>query len=105
VIERYASRWSTRSSSPVAESLGLIRRLTGADEVVFLNWMPRDRGTGRDRSLPPAPDVHVDLHTSAIAERYARKHAASALAPPQCPGPALPVAVLAQGEITWLACG
>jgi hypothetical protein len=29
--------------------------------------------------LPPAPDVHVDLHTSAIAYGYARVHAKSAL--------------------------
>jgi hypothetical protein len=63
----------------VAESLGLVRMLTGADEVVFLNWMLRDCGPGGERSLPPAPDVHVDLHTSAIAERYARRHATSAL--------------------------
>ncbi|MDX6417450.1 MAG: hypothetical protein QOG28_2070, partial [Trebonia sp.] len=33
-------------------------------------------------ALPPAPDVHVDLHTTEIAHRYARVHARSELPAP-----------------------
>jgi hypothetical protein len=66
----------------VAESLALVRRMTGAGEVVFLNWMARDSSPRRSHSLPPAPDVHVDLHSAVIARRYARAHAKSALPDP-----------------------
>ena len=58
----------------VAESLDLVRRRTGADHAVFLNWMLRNSSPERAGALPPAPDVHVDLHTSAIARRYAEAH-------------------------------
>lgn len=69
------------------EVLALVRALTGADHVVSLGWMMRrttpDRaGTGRPPALPPAPDVHVDLHTTEIAHRYARVHARSELPAP-----------------------
>ena len=66
----------------VAESLALVRQMTGADDTVFLNWMIRDSSPRRFRSLPPAPDAHVDLHSAAIARRYARAHAKSALPDP-----------------------
>jgi len=56
-----------------------VRQLTGADEVVSLGWMLRRSSTERRGALPPAPDVHVDLHTARIARRYARIHAKSAL--------------------------
>jgi hypothetical protein len=62
-----------------AEATGLVRQLTGADEVVSLGWMMRRSATERRGALPPAPDVHVDLHTARIARRYARIHAKSAL--------------------------
>ena len=41
--------------------------------------MLRRSSTERRGALPPAPDVHVDLHTARIAQRYARIHAKSAL--------------------------
>jgi len=66
----------------VAESLDLVRRRTGADHAVFLNWMLRNSSPERAGALPPAPDVHVDLHTSAIARRYAEAHATSPLPEP-----------------------
>jgi hypothetical protein len=67
-----------------AESRALVRELTGADEVVSLGWMLRRAARDGDGpnalpALPPAPDVHVDLHTSAIARGYAQVHARSAL--------------------------
>jgi hypothetical protein len=62
-----------------AEALSLVRELTGADEVVSLGWMLRRAAQDRRGALPPAPDVHVDLHTSRIARGYARVHARSAL--------------------------
>jgi hypothetical protein len=55
-----------------SEAASLVRRLTGADEVVSLGWMLRRSATERRGALPPAPDVHVDLHTARIARRYAR---------------------------------
>ena len=62
-----------------AEAVSLVRQLTGADEVVSLGWMLRRSGTERNGALPPAPDVHVDLHTARVAQRYAEIHAKSAL--------------------------
>jgi hypothetical protein len=62
-----------------AEARRLVGELTGADEVVSLGWMLRRAAEDRRGALPPAPDVHVDLHTSAIARGYARVHAKSAL--------------------------
>jgi hypothetical protein len=62
-----------------AEALCLVRELTGANDVVSLGWMLRRAAEDRRGALPPAPDVHVDLHTTAIAGRYARVHAKSAL--------------------------
>jgi hypothetical protein len=64
------------------ESLALVRELTGADHVVSLGWMLRRTTKDRAGALPPAPDVHVDLHTTAIAHRYAAVHARSELAKP-----------------------
>jgi hypothetical protein len=62
-----------------AEAASLLRELTGADDVVSLGWMLRRSAAERRGALPPAPDVHVDLHTAQIAQRYARIHAKSAL--------------------------
>jgi hypothetical protein len=64
------------------EALALVRQLTGAGLVVSLGWMLRSSSAERVSALPPAPDVHVDLVNGAIARRYARVHARSAL-----PGP------------------
>ena len=64
------------------ESLALVRELTGADFVVSLGWMLRRTTKDRRGALPPAPDVHVDLHTTAIAHRYAAVHARSELPKP-----------------------
>jgi len=67
------------------EAATLVRDLTGADEVVSLGWMLRRAAPDRSGALPalpPAPDVHVDLHTSAIARGYAQVHARSALPAP-----------------------
>ena len=61
------------------ESLDLVRQLTGADRVVSLGWMLRRTTPERNGALPPAPDVHTDLHTCAIARRYAEVHARSPL--------------------------
>src|SRR5215471_10377713 len=63
------------------EALDLVRQLTGADQVVSLGWMLRRSALERYGALPPAPDVHVDLHTSAIARRYSQVHARSPLPP------------------------
>ncbi len=57
------------------EALTLIRALTGADHVVSLGWMMRRTTADRGGALPPAPDVHVDLHSTEIAHRYAGVHA------------------------------
>ncbi|MBO0804444.1 MAG: hypothetical protein J2P25_15385, partial [Nocardiopsaceae bacterium] len=48
-----------------AEAMDLVKSLTGADSVVSLGWMLRRAATGaaeRRGALPPAPDVHADLH-------------------------------------------
>jgi hypothetical protein len=74
--------FSDPGSDYVAESLDLVRRRTGAGHAVFLNWMLRNSSPERTGALPPAPDVHVDLHTSAIARRYAEAHATSPLPEP-----------------------
>jgi len=62
-----------------SETTDLVRQLTGADQVISLGWMLRRSAPERRGALPPAPDVHVDLHTSAIARRYAEVHAKSRL--------------------------
>ena len=64
------------------EALDLVRTTTGADHVLSLGWMLRRTAADRGGALPPAPDVHVDLHTTAIAHRYARVHARSELPAP-----------------------
>jgi len=64
------------------ESIALVRALTGADYVVSLGWLARRTTADRRGALPPAPDVHVDLHTTEIAHRYARVHARSELPAP-----------------------
>jgi hypothetical protein len=64
------------------EGIALVRALTGADYVVSLGWLTRRTTADRRGALPPAPDVHVDLHTTEIAHRYARVHARSELPAP-----------------------
>jgi hypothetical protein len=69
------------------ESISLVRALTGADYVVSLGWLTRRTTADRPSAsklpaLPPAPDVHVDLHTTEIAHHYARVHARSELPKP-----------------------
>jgi hypothetical protein len=64
------------------EALSLVRALTGADHVVSLGWLLRRTTADRGGALPPAPDVHVDLHTTEIAHRYARVHARGPLPAP-----------------------
>jgi hypothetical protein len=64
------------------EALTLIRALTGADHVVSLGWMMRRTTADRGGALPPAPDVHVDLHSTEIAHRYAGVHARGSLPKP-----------------------
>jgi hypothetical protein len=44
-----------------AEALGLVERVTGADEAVSLGWVVR-RSKQQGQDQPPAPDVHVDIH-------------------------------------------
>ena len=61
------------------EGTNLVRALTGADYVVSLGWLMRRTTAERRGALPPAPDVHVDLHTTEIAHRYARVHARAEL--------------------------
>src|SRR5215470_12975617 len=48
----------------VTEAAGLVRQVTGADEVVSLGWVIRRSAAAeqRDGAQPPAPDVHVDMH-------------------------------------------
>jgi len=65
-----------------SEALALVRAVTGADHVVSLGWLVRRTTQDRRGALPPAPDVHVDLHTTEIAHRYARVHARSELPAP-----------------------
>ena len=65
-----------------SEALALVRTLTGADHVVSLGWLLRRTTQDRRGALPPAPDVHVDLHTTEIAHRYARVHARAELPAP-----------------------
>ena len=65
-----------------SESRALVRTLTGADHVVSLGWLVRRTTQDRRGALPPAPDVHVDLHTTEIAHRYARVHARAELPAP-----------------------
>jgi hypothetical protein len=62
-----------------AETVSLVLQLTGADEVVSLGWRLRRSAAERNGALPPAPDVHVDLHTAQVARRYAEINAKSAL--------------------------
>jgi hypothetical protein len=64
------------------EALALVRKTTGADHVVSLGWLIRRTTADRGGALPPAPDVHVDLHTTTIAHQYARVHARSELPAP-----------------------
>jgi hypothetical protein len=64
------------------EARALVGALTGADHVVSLGWLLRRTTTDRGGALPPAPDVHVDLHTTEIAHRYTRVHARSELPAP-----------------------
>jgi len=67
------------------EVLALVRGLTGADTVVSLGWLTRRTAASRAArggALPPAPDVHVDLHTTDIAHRYTRVHAQAPLPAP-----------------------
>lgn len=69
-----------------SEALAPVRALTGADHVVSLGWLTRRTTQDRGGALPPAPDVHVDLHTTEIAHRYTRVHARSALPAPGTTG-------------------
>jgi hypothetical protein len=46
----------------VAEATDLVRRVTGADEVVSLGWVIRRAAERRGGAQPPAADVHVDVH-------------------------------------------
>ena len=46
----------------VGEAAGLVRQLTGADEVVPLGWVIRRAAEDRRGAQPPASDVHVDMH-------------------------------------------
>ena len=64
------------------EARALVRALTGADYVVSLGWLLRRTAADRGGALPPAPDVHVDLHSTEIAHRYARVHARAPLPAP-----------------------
>src|SRR5215475_5427327 len=46
-----------------AEVLGLVRQVTGADEVAALGWVVRSSSAElAPGQQPPAPDVHVDVH-------------------------------------------
>jgi hypothetical protein len=64
------------------EARALVRALTGAAHVVSLGWILRRTTADRGGALPPAPDVHVDLHSTEIAHRYTRVHAQSDLPAP-----------------------
>jgi len=44
------------------EAVDLVKRATGADEVVSLGWVIRRANLDLDGAQPPAGDVHVDLH-------------------------------------------
>ena len=46
----------------VDEAAGLVRQVTGADEVVSLGWVIRRAADDKRGAQPPAPDVHVDMH-------------------------------------------
>jgi hypothetical protein len=44
------------------EACDLVKRATGADEVVSLGWVIRRANMDLDGAQPPAADVHVDMH-------------------------------------------
>jgi hypothetical protein len=51
------------------EATDLVRRVTGADEVVPLGWVIRRAGEDKRGAQPPAPDVHVDVHPGRADDR------------------------------------
>jgi hypothetical protein len=51
------------------EATGLVREVTGADEVVPLGWVIRRAGEDKRGAQPPAPDVHVDVHPGRAHDR------------------------------------
>jgi hypothetical protein len=53
------------------EAAGLVRQVTGADEVVSLGWVIRRAAEQRDGAQPPASDVHVDMHPGRAGARLA----------------------------------
>jgi hypothetical protein len=54
----------------VREVTDLVRRMTGADEVVSIGWVIRRAGEDRRGAQPPASDVHVDIDPGRAAERF-----------------------------------
>jgi hypothetical protein len=51
------------------EATGLVRAVTGADEVVSLGWVIRRAGKDMRGAQPPAPDVHIDVHPGRANDR------------------------------------
>jgi hypothetical protein len=54
----------------VPEATELVRRLTGADEVVSIGWVIRRSAEDKRGAQPPASDVHVDIDPARAAERF-----------------------------------
>jgi len=53
-----------------AEVAGLVKEVTGADEVVTVGWVLRTSAEQiPDGVQPPAPDVHVDVHPGRAHDR------------------------------------
>ncbi|HTU05501.1 MAG TPA: CmcJ/NvfI family oxidoreductase [Trebonia sp.] len=55
----------------IGEATDLVRRVTGADEVVSIGWVIRRAGEDKRGAQPPAPDVHVDVHPGRADARFA----------------------------------
>jgi hypothetical protein len=55
----------------VPEATDLVRRVTGADQVVSIGWVIRRAADDKKGAQPPATDVHVDMHPGRAHSRLA----------------------------------
>jgi hypothetical protein len=62
------------ASRYVAEGMGLVAGVTGADHVVSLGWVLRSAAATRGAGRAPGDEVHVDMHPYSAAARFAEIH-------------------------------
>jgi hypothetical protein len=55
----------------VPEATDLVRKVTGADQVVSIGWVIRRAAEDKKGAQPPATDVHVDMHPGRAHDRFA----------------------------------